>query len=130
MFKSFRTSSNCGTKTAAILSSHFISVSSSGHNEEDVPQLKQETETFFKSRQAGFPTYVDPDGANRQILASLTDMQGFGYPTTVLLDRSGIIRALWIGYQPGFESQMEQLVSQLLAEKAAAEKTSQKTDAK
>lgn len=101
----------------------FISVSSSGHNEEDVPQLKQETEAFFKTRQAGFPTYVDPDGANRQILASLTDMTGFGYPTTVLLDRSGIIRALWIGYQPGFESQMEQLVSQLLAEKPSETKS-------
>jgi hypothetical protein len=53
-------------------------------------------------------------------------MGGFGYPTTVLLDRAGIIRALWIGYESGYENQMEQLVSQLLAEKS----TPAKADAK
>jgi cytochrome c biogenesis protein CcmG, thiol:disulfide interchange protein DsbE len=94
----------------------FVSVSSAGRGEENVPELKDQTENFFKSRQASFPTYVDPDGGNRQILASLTDMNGFGYPTTVLLDRHGIIRALWIGYEPGYSNQMEQLVSKLLSE--------------
>ncbi|HEY2826885.1 MAG TPA: TlpA disulfide reductase family protein [Pirellulales bacterium] len=98
----------------------FVSVSSAGKSQENVPEIKQQTEDFFKSRGAAFPTYVDPDGANRQVLASQTDMMGFGYPTTVLLDRGGVIRALWVGYQPGFERQMEQLVSQLLAEKEAA----------
>jgi cytochrome c biogenesis protein CcmG, thiol:disulfide interchange protein DsbE len=104
----------------------FVSVSSAGKSREDVPEIKQQTEDFFKSRGSAFPTYVDPDGANRQILASVTDMQGFGYPTTVLLDRGGIIRALWIGYQSGYENQMEQLVSQLLAAKSATSDTAAK----
>ncbi|HTQ40213.1 MAG TPA: TlpA disulfide reductase family protein [Pirellulales bacterium] len=94
----------------------FISVSSGGHAQENVLELKDETEKFLKSREATFPTYVDPDGANRQVLASVADMRGFVYPTTVLLDRRGVIRALWFGYEPGYSEQMEQLVSQLLTE--------------
>ncbi len=100
----------------------FVSVSSGGRMNEEVDKLKEETEAFFKSQQAAFPTYVDPDGANRQILASVTDMTGFGYPTTFLLDRNGVIRALWIGYQPGYSNQMEQVLSQVLAEKAVGGK--------
>jgi cytochrome c biogenesis protein CcmG, thiol:disulfide interchange protein DsbE len=95
----------------------FISVSSDGHSQENIPDLKAETEKFLQSRGTTFPTYVDPDGANRQVLSSLTGMPGFGYPTTILLDRHGIIRALWIGYQPGYETQMEQLVSKYLEQK-------------
>jgi thiol-disulfide isomerase/thioredoxin len=106
---------NRGNPEFAFLS---VSVSEGGPRQDDVAKLQTDTENFFKSRGAAFPTYIDPDAANRQILASLCDMRGFGYPTTVLLDRAGVIRALWIGYQPGFDQQMEQLVSQLLAEKA------------
>jgi len=100
----------------------FVSVSSGGQSDENVPQLKQETEAFMKARGATFPTYVDPDGANRQLLASLIGTNGFGYPTTILLDRKGVIRAIWLGYQSGYERQMEQLVSKLLAEKEEAKK--------
>jgi thiol-disulfide isomerase/thioredoxin len=97
----------------------FISVSASegGPSHEDVPKLRAETEKFLKSREATFPTYVDSDNVTRRMLSTATDMDGFGYPTTILLDRGGKIRALWLGYQPGFDQQMEQLVSQLLAEK-------------
>lgn len=101
----------------------FVSVSSSGHSDEDVPELKRETEAFMKSRGATFPTYVDPDGANRQLLASMMGGGGFGYPTTILLDRKGVIRAVWLGYESGYERQMEQLVSKLLADKEPAKKT-------
>jgi thiol-disulfide isomerase/thioredoxin len=97
----------------------FVSVSSGGSPKEDVTELRQQTQRFLDSRSATFPTYVDPDGANRQILMSIADMDGFGYPTTVLLDRNGIIRAIWLGYEPGTETEMEQLVSKLLAEKPA-----------
>ncbi len=96
----------------------FVSVSSGGKMDEEVDKLREETQAFFKSRQAAFPTYVDPEGANRQILTSVADMVQFGYPTTFLLDRNGVIRALWIGYEPGYTNQMEQVLSQVLAEKA------------
>ena len=40
-----------------------------------------------------------------------------GYPTTLVLDRQGIIRGMWVGYQRGYEQQIEKLVAELLAEK-------------
>jgi thiol-disulfide isomerase/thioredoxin len=94
----------------------FLSVSSGGSMKEDVTELREQTKKFLISRGATFPTYVDADGASRQMLMSLVEMDGFGYPTTVLLDRSGIIRAVWIGYMPGSEREMEQVISKLLAE--------------
>ena len=40
-----------------------------------------------------------------------------GYPTTLLLDRRGVIRAVWVGYRPGLETEMERHISMLLEEK-------------
>jgi cytochrome c biogenesis protein CcmG, thiol:disulfide interchange protein DsbE len=106
----------------------FLSVSSDGVDRESVLELRAQTEKFLKSRSATFPTYVDTNGTNRQVLTGLIDTAGhFGYPTTVLLDRAGIIRAVWIGYEAGYENQMQQLVSHLLSE--TTQETS-KTDAK
>ncbi len=98
----------------------FLSVSSGGNFKEDVADLREQTQRFLISREATFPTYVDAEGASRQMLMSLVEMDGFGYPTTVLLDRNGIIRAVWIGYIPGSEHEMEQVISNLLAEKEGA----------
>ena len=99
----------------------FISIASDGTSHDDVPALRISTERFLKAHEATFPTYVDADGANRSYLASVADSSGFVYPTTVLLDRRGIIRTLWFGYESGYAQQMEQLVSQLLAEKSKPE---------
>ncbi len=95
----------------------FLSVSSGGSFKEDATELRDQTQKFLISRSATFPTYVDPQGASRQMLMSMVEMDGFGYPTTVLLDGSGIIRAVWIGYIPGSEREMEQVISKLLAER-------------
>ncbi len=105
---------NRGNPEFAFLS---VSTSAGGPAHEDVPELKTETEQFLRAREATFPTYIDDNAASRRMLASIADMDGFSYPTTVLLDKSGTIRAIWIGYQSGYGPQMEQLVSQLLAEK-------------
>lgn len=99
----------------------FLSVSSGGSPKEDVADLRQQTQNFLNSRSVTFPTYVDREGASRQMLMSIVDMDGFGYPTTVLLDRSAVIRAVWIGYIPGSEREMEQVISKLLAEKNETE---------
>ncbi len=40
-----------------------------------------------------------------------------GFPTTVILDRNGIIQGVWLGYGRGAEAQMEDLIKKLLAEK-------------
>ena len=91
----------------------FVSVSSDGSMREGIAELKKSTEGFLSQRGTAMPTYVDPQGISRQVLISLMN-RGMGYPTTVLLDRDGVIRAIWQGYEPGYEQQMEQLVSQLL----------------
>jgi cytochrome c biogenesis protein CcmG, thiol:disulfide interchange protein DsbE len=95
----------------------FISVSSDGSMRDNVPELRSDTEAFLRRRSATIPTYVDPEGGSRKMLMSVMGVSGFGYPTTVLLDRAGVIRAIWLGYEPGFEQQMEKLVSELLNEK-------------
>ncbi len=97
----------------------FLSVSSSGMDREQVAQLHDQTGEFMRQHGVGMPTYNDPEGANRQALAMLLGRPAIGFPTTVLLDRAGIIRAIWQGYSPGTERQMQQLVSDLLAAKPA-----------
>jgi hypothetical protein len=45
-----------------------------------------------------------------------------GYPTTVVLDRDGTIRGVWVGYEPGTEKKMERLVDELLLARPEAGK--------
>jgi cytochrome c biogenesis protein CcmG, thiol:disulfide interchange protein DsbE len=97
----------------------FLSVSSSGMDRERVAELREETGAFLRQHGVGLPTYSDPEGGSRQALAMLLGKPAIGYPTTVLLDRTGRIRAIWQGYSPGLEQQMQQLISELLAEKPA-----------
>jgi len=60
------------------------------------------------------PTYADPRSVAR---AAVDAVAGFdGYPTTLILDRQGVIRGVWVGYAPGAERQMQRLIEQLLAE--------------
>jgi cytochrome c biogenesis protein CcmG/thiol:disulfide interchange protein DsbE len=95
----------------------FVSVSSGGDSQENVNDLRSETEAFMRARSVAFPTYVDLGGASRQILLSALSQPSMGYPTTIVLDRAGIIRGVWLGYEPGFEQQMEKLVAKQLSEK-------------
>ena len=41
-------------------------------------------------------------------------MTGFAYPTTVVLDQQGVIRAIWIGYEQHVGNQIKHLVGELL----------------
>jgi len=63
------------------------------------------------------PTYADSQGISRRILDSV--IGDFAFPTTVLLDRGGIIRGVWGGYGSGDQRQMERLVEKLLAERTS-----------
>src|SRR3954452_17447913 len=81
----------------------FVSVSSGGSSQENVSELRSQTEAFLRSRSASFPTYVDLGGASRQIMLSAISRPSMGYPTTIVLDRGGIIRGVWLGYEPGYE---------------------------
>jgi thiol-disulfide isomerase/thioredoxin len=80
----------------------------------DWKSLHDETTTLLKNLDLDLPTYYD---ANSKTLAAVDQVIGFeGFPTTVLLDRQGVIRAIWVGYEPGVETQIESFVDKLLNE--------------
>jgi cytochrome c biogenesis protein CcmG/thiol:disulfide interchange protein DsbE len=82
--------------------------------QEDVRKLKEETEATLAERNVDLPTYADPRSIAR---AAVDAVAGFdGYPTTLILDRQGVIRGVWVGYTPAAERQMQRLIEQLLAE--------------
>ncbi len=85
-----------------------------GGGYDDVESLREETAEMLKQLHVDLPTYYDPHSATLRRLDDLIDFRG--YPTTVLLDRSGVIRAVWVGYRPGMETEMERHVGTVLEE--------------
>ncbi len=85
---------------------------SCGGGEEDFTQIEDETKAFLESYKIGLPTYKDPGGYSRRAVDMVAGFQG--YPTTLVLDRQGVIRGLWFGYRAGYEQQIEKLVAELL----------------
>jgi peroxiredoxin len=49
------------------------------------------------------------------------NLTGFGFPTTFVMDRQGVIRKVWIGYDDRHPEQIEEVdqsIARLLEEKA------------
>jgi cytochrome c biogenesis protein CcmG, thiol:disulfide interchange protein DsbE len=80
----------------------FFSVSANP-DPTDRTGLAEETAEFLKRHRAEFPTYHDPDGKSQIALVRAANLTNFGYPTTLVLDRQGVIRGLWTGYHNGDE---------------------------
>jgi thiol-disulfide isomerase/thioredoxin len=92
----------------------LVSVSCTQADKEPMDVLRQETAKFLAAQGTNMPTYADSQGVSRRILDSV--IGGLAFPTTILLDRDGIIRAVWVGYGSGDQKQMERMVEKLLAE--------------
>lgn len=92
----------------------LLAVSCGSGGQEDLIRLRNDTEDFLNRQGVAMPIYADPGGTTRTAAARLDAFSG--YPGTILLDRAGTIRGVWVGYSPGVEQQVEQLVNQLLAE--------------
>ena len=92
----------------------LLSVSCEG-DDTDLGPLRDKTQEFLDQKQSQLPTYADPSAETRRGLEMVLAEPGFAYPTTVVLDQAGVIRAVWIGYDPGIGDQLKQLVDQLLA---------------
>jgi thiol-disulfide isomerase/thioredoxin len=75
----------------------FISVSCSPGIEKDVAKLKSDTSDYLRSIQVDMPVYADTTAFTRSYIAKLLASQGMGYPTTLVIDRNGIIRDAWVG---------------------------------
>jgi len=86
-----------------------------GGQTDDFASLGEETTALLGRLKVDVPTYFDPDARTLSAAGRLTNSPGF--PTTLLLDRRGVIRAVWIGYRPGSETEMEQWIGDLLDEK-------------
>ncbi len=93
----------------------LLAVSCGRGMSEDMTSLRRDTEELFNQEAIVMPTYADPNGKTRTAALDITEGR-FSYPTTLVLDRSGVIRAVWIGYDPGYTEQMHDLVTRLLKE--------------
>lgn len=87
----------------------LLSVSCSGP--EDLKQARRLTETFLRQEHAEFRTLHDPGHQTQMALEAAAGLEGFAYPTTVVIDRQGVIRGLWIGYAPGDERRVRSTVA-------------------
>jgi thiol-disulfide isomerase/thioredoxin len=79
---------------------------------ENLAQLRASTAELLAERGYNIPTYVDPHGKTRQAFAGLDTWEG--YPTTLLIDRDGVIRFVSIGYVPGDEHALEEQLRKVI----------------
>lgn len=84
---------------------------------EEVPELERSTQEFLRKMRTELPAYFDPDAFTRQALHEIGAFDD-GYPTTIILDRQGMIRGVWQGFMAGDHEQMRALVEQLLRRRA------------
>jgi thiol-disulfide isomerase/thioredoxin len=81
----------------------------------DLDALRRDTVALLKKMDLALPTYADQDEVTREAVDRVAGFEG--YPTTLVLDRQGIIRGIWVGYEAGAEKEMDDLIGRLLAEK-------------
>lgn len=79
-------------------------------------QLQQETEDYSRRMDIRFPIYHDVSRQNRAAFETAAGLTGFAYPTSVLIDREGVIQAVWIGYVEGMEREVEAVTLGVLSE--------------
>jgi len=94
----------------------LLAVSCGRGGSDDVEELRKSTEALFSKSGIAMPTYADPERITREAFDAVGGFEG--YPTTFLMDRQGVIREVWVGYDEGIESQLEELIPKLLSEKA------------
>jgi thiol-disulfide isomerase/thioredoxin len=88
----------------------------------DARDLYEETSALLKRLKLDLPTYSDSDGMTRGAVDQLVPeavnpTTGDSlFPLTVLVDRNRVIRAVWLGYRPGAETEMERYIGMLLEE--------------
>ena len=93
----------------------LFAVSCGASHDSDLAELSEETTAFLRQQEFELPTYADPDAVTRLAVQEILGGTTFSYPTTLVLDKSGVIRGVWVGYMPGEERDVEALVEKLLA---------------
>lgn len=104
----------------------LISIVSGVQAGKDLEESREQTAAFLRKMKADFPVYVDAKGdSHRAVLELLASLSpggdpsaiGFSLPTTLLVDRNGLVRNLWVGFAPQVPEEVERSVSRLLEEK-------------
>jgi thiol-disulfide isomerase/thioredoxin len=90
----------------------FVSVSCSNDPADDA-YLAEETAEFMRRTRTEFPTYQDENADTRRAIYRLANE--FAYPTTLIIGRDGLIKAMWVGFAPGIEKQMREILERELA---------------
>ncbi len=91
----------------------LIAVSCGGRATEDLAELTETTADYLKRTELDIPAYADADGKLREQLRELGAFAN-AFPTTLAVDRQGVIHAVWEGYRPGVEDDMQRVVASLL----------------
>jgi thiol-disulfide isomerase/thioredoxin len=92
----------------------FLAVSCGPGPQEDLEEIRSSTAALLANQGFDMPTYLDPDFQTRRAVDQAVGFQG--YPTTLLLDRQGYIRRIWVGFDRRLPHELTRLVQQLLAE--------------
>jgi thiol-disulfide isomerase/thioredoxin len=91
----------------------LLSISCSGQSGSD-ENMGPQTAEFLEEQKATFPTYRDPNQRFIEHLIPAAKLDGFVFPTSLVIDRHGVIRGVWAGYEPGDERDIHRLVESLL----------------
>lgn len=75
----------------------FFSVSCSPGVEDNLDQLAAQTEKYLESLDVEMPVYCDPAAFSRLQIGLILPGGSLGYPTTMVIDRDGMVRAFWEG---------------------------------
>ncbi len=92
----------------------FLSVSCESGNE-TVLGLTMKTHDYLRSIDAVAVVYADPNGTTRRSLVQRLRQEDLFYPTTVVIDRRGVMRGVWQGYDPSGVDQMRATIKDLWA---------------
>jgi thiol-disulfide isomerase/thioredoxin len=85
-------------------------------------QLSLEVTAMLRDLKIELTVYSDPYGVSRDAVMSLPGFDDMAIPTTLVLDRQGVVRYVWVGYGPGLEHRMEQAITDLLEGSTAGER--------
>lgn len=95
----------------------FLLVSFPNSHYADEEELRTDSSDALERFKSDPPIYHDPQ---RQLIPELiraAQLSEFVFPTTMVLDRRGTIRAIWTGFDRSFVTDMDQTILRLLAEK-------------
>ncbi len=92
----------------------FLSVSCAYDEPADLDVLRQETDRYLSGEGYDIAAYTDALARSRRSLIQTARLTQFGFPTTLLLDRDGVIRGLWMGYSGQTKEELEGLLDELL----------------